>query len=94
MVISFQGTLKEQDRRCGDEKRRTKSREGYKDRLSGNLTGMRDRRNLTQGELADKASVAIHTILQAEKGRTKPHPSTIRKLAAALNCNAEDLTGS
>lgn len=68
-------------------------REEYKDRLSGNLKDMRDRRNLTQGELAEKAGVAPHTIVQAEQGRTKPHPSTIRKLASALGCGVENLTG-
>jgi DNA-binding XRE family transcriptional regulator len=77
----------------GAGRRKARAREEYKDRLSGNLTDMRDRRNMTQGELADKAGVAIYTIVQAENGRTKPHPSTIRKLAAALNCDVEDLTG-
>jgi DNA-binding XRE family transcriptional regulator len=49
-------------------------------------------RNMTQRELAEKAGVALHTIVQAENGRTKPHPSTIRKLAVALQCPVEDLT--
>ena len=73
-------------------KRETKAKENYKDRLSWNLADMRYRRNLTQGELASKAGVAIYTIVQAEKGRTKPHPSTISKLADALNCDHETLT--
>jgi transcriptional regulator with XRE-family HTH domain len=46
---------------------------------------LRTRRVLTQQELADRAGIPRYqTILDIEKGRTRPRPSTLRKIAAAL----------
>lgn len=70
-----------------------RAEEKYKDRLSENLKGMRLRRNMTLERLAKKAGVATYTVVQAEQGRTKPHPGTIQKLATALDCEVEGLTG-
>jgi serine-type D-Ala-D-Ala carboxypeptidase/endopeptidase len=75
----------------GSSRRKRKVRKEIKDQLSERLLRMRLLRNMTQGDLAAEAGVAIYTIVQAENGRTKPHPSTIRKLATALDCNVEDL---
>lgn len=54
---------------------------------------MRYGRNLTQEELAEVAGMSPDTINKLEGGRTHPRPGTVRKLAAALGVEAEDLTG-
>ncbi len=53
----------------------------------------RRRRNLTQVELAAKAGISEDTMNKLEGNRTQPHPSTIRKVAAALGAEEEYLTG-
>ena len=41
--------------------------------------------DMTLKELADKAKMSFVEISHIEKGKHKPRPSTIRKLALALN---------
>jgi DNA-binding XRE family transcriptional regulator len=48
------------------------------------LRDLRDDRALSQQELATRAGVSKTTIVHIEAGRIRPHPSTVRKLAAAL----------
>ena len=48
------------------------------------LRDLRDERALSQQELATSAQVSKTTIVNIEAGRRRPHPSTARKLAAAL----------
>jgi transcriptional regulator with XRE-family HTH domain len=49
------------------------------------LKQARDRLVLTQKELADRAGVEVMVVSRIERGAvTKPYPSTVRKLAAAL----------
>jgi transcriptional regulator with XRE-family HTH domain len=48
------------------------------------LRQLRLERVLTQRELAAKAGVAAKTVVDIETGKIRPHPSTLRKLAAAL----------
>ena len=51
------------------------------------LVGLRELRQqqlLSQRELASKAGVAHKTVVDIEAGKIRPHPSTLRKLAAAL----------
>jgi transcriptional regulator with XRE-family HTH domain len=64
-------------------------------RISGDrLRKVRDRRLLSQRELAERASLSPTTILKLESGRVKePHPRTIRKLADALEVDPSELIG-
>ncbi len=58
------------------------------------LRDVRKRRVLTQQELAEKSGVSKSTIILFEQGKIQPHPSTIRKLAAALDVEPSSLVGS
>ena len=56
--------------------------------------GLRELRQdaaLTQQELADKAGVSKTTIVNVESGRIMPFPSTVRKLAKALEVDTRTL---
>ena len=55
------------------------------------LREARVRRLLTQEELAEKAGVSPSTIVNIEREQTVPHFRTIRKLAAALGVEPEEL---
>jgi transcriptional regulator with XRE-family HTH domain len=56
------------------------------------LKRLRRGKALTQIQLADKADVSQSTIAQIESGvRPNPHPSTLGKLAAALDVSPADL---
>jgi transcriptional regulator with XRE-family HTH domain len=56
------------------------------------LAEWRKCRFLTQRELANAASVAHRTIVAIESAEvTEPHPSTLRKLAAALEVEPAQL---
>lgn len=48
------------------------------------LRAVRERRLMTQQELARKAGVTQHTISHLETGRCRPRLATIKKLAIAL----------
>ena len=51
------------------------------------FVGLRELRQgqlLSQRELAAKAGVAHKTVVDIETGKIRPHPGTLRKLAAAL----------
>lgn len=62
-------------------------------RISGEkLKEVRDRRLLSQRELAKKAGLSPTTILKLEDDRVKePHPRTVRKLAQALEVDPAEL---
>jgi transcriptional regulator with XRE-family HTH domain len=64
-------------------------------RISGDrLRKVRDRRLLSQRELAERAGLSPTTILKLESGRVdEPHPRTIRKLADALEVDPAELVG-
>ena len=55
------------------------------------LRELRRRRVLTLEELAEKAGVGRNTIWRLEHGVMGAQPRTIRKLAKALNVEAEEL---
>jgi transcriptional regulator with XRE-family HTH domain len=55
------------------------------------LKELREARFLTQRELAEKAGVALATITRVELGQVVPNFSTIRKLAAALGVEPQEL---
>lgn len=56
-----------------------------------NLTSIREKRNLTQPELARLVDVSQPAISQFERGKTNPSPDTIGKLAKALNVTTDSL---
>ena len=55
------------------------------------LRELRRRRVLTLHELEERSGVSYNTIWRLENGRTGAQPRTIRKLAAALGVEAEEL---
>jgi transcriptional regulator with XRE-family HTH domain len=55
------------------------------------LKSLRQRKALTQQELADKAGVTRSTVARVEGSAEEPFPTTIRKLAEALGVRPEDL---
>jgi transcriptional regulator with XRE-family HTH domain len=55
------------------------------------LKELRQRRVLTLHELGKRSGVAYNTIWRLENGKSGAHPSTIRKLAAALGVEPEEL---
>ena len=61
--------------------------------ISGDrLRKVRDKRLLSQRELAERAGLSPTTILKLESGRVdEPHPRTIRKLADALEVDPAEL---
>ena len=62
-------------------------------RISGHrLRKVRDKRLLSQRELAERAGLSPTTILKLESGRVdEPQPRTIRKLADALEVDPDEL---
>jgi len=56
------------------------------------LRQIRERKALSQRDLAQRAGVGEATISRIEQGRVRPRPSTLRKLAAALGVAPEKLT--
>ena len=55
------------------------------------LKDLRIERALTQEELAQKAGIGKNTINRMERNITEPRPSTLRKLAGALNVDPAEL---
>ncbi|MCA1739830.1 MAG: helix-turn-helix domain-containing protein [Actinobacteria bacterium] len=55
------------------------------------LKELRQRRVLTLHELEERSGVAYNTIWRLENGKTGAQPRTIRKLAAALGVDPEEL---
>jgi len=51
----------------------------------------RERKALTQQQLADKAGITRVTVARVEAGLEQPYPTTVRKLADALEVGPEDL---
>jgi transcriptional regulator with XRE-family HTH domain len=60
------------------------------DQVAERLAELRERRALTLRELSDMSGVAADTINQIELGHRKARPSTLRKLAKALNVKVSD----
>jgi transcriptional regulator with XRE-family HTH domain len=54
------------------------------------LAELRESRALTLRDLADRSGVDANTINQVELGHRKPRPSTLRKLAKALDIEVAD----
>ena len=52
---------------------------------------LRDKRALTQGELAGKAGLTVAALSRIERNNAEPRPTTRRKLAEALGVNPSEL---
>ncbi len=61
--------------------------------VGARLRQLREKRLLSQRDLATLAGVSQTTIVNIEGGRTRPHPSTLRRLAVALGVGPEALVG-
>ena len=59
--------------------------------IGDRLRLLRKRSLMTQEQLAERSSVAVSTIIRIERNQVEPHGSTIRKLAAALDVEPEEL---
>ncbi|MDP9440018.1 MAG: helix-turn-helix domain-containing protein [Actinomycetota bacterium] len=57
----------------------------------GKLKELRQRRVLTLHELGERSGVSYNTVWRLENGKTGAQPRTIRKLAAALGVEPEEL---
>jgi transcriptional regulator with XRE-family HTH domain len=57
------------------------------------LRTLRERKPMTQEELAEAAGINRVTLANIESGRADPRPTTIRKLAAALGVEPAVLMG-
>ncbi|MDP9486709.1 MAG: helix-turn-helix domain-containing protein [Actinomycetota bacterium] len=53
---------------------------------------LRRERGMSQSELARRAEVNRTSVVFAENGRTIPRPSTLRRLAWALDVSMEELS--
>jgi transcriptional regulator with XRE-family HTH domain len=58
-----------------------------------NLRLVRDRRALSQVDLAKRSGVAQRSISELENGQRSARPSTVRKLARALKVDPAELMG-
>ncbi|RHS65916.1 XRE family transcriptional regulator [Clostridium sp. AM45-5] len=58
-----------------------------------NLKAARERKNMTQKEVADNIGVAKSTYSLYESGNREPNVQTIKKIADTLNVSADDLLG-
>jgi len=61
-------------------------------KIGGNLRRLREDRLLTQAELAERAGIALSSLVRIENDQVDPRFSSIRKLALALDVNARELT--
>jgi transcriptional regulator with XRE-family HTH domain len=59
-----------------------------------NLTRLRELKGFSQRALAKESGVSPATIHELENGRRRANPSTLRKLAAALDVEVADLLGA
>ncbi len=57
------------------------------------LREIREARAHSLRSLSEKSGVAQDTISEVERGLRRPHATTIRKLAKALDVEVEDITG-
>lgn len=67
---------------------------GYSMAISDRLTELRDRREWSMGQLADRSGVSRAAISRIEAGLTpSPGAETLRKLAEALGVGVSEITG-
>ena len=63
------------------------------DNFNENLKAAREKRGMTQKEVADIIGVAKSTYSLYESGNREPNVQTIKKIADTLNVSADDLLG-
>lgn len=63
------------------------------DAVGRNVRWYRERRGMTQGELADKAGVSPSAVSNCERGKSTPLAGTLGAVAKALGCQTADLVG-
>ncbi len=61
-------------------------------KIGKNLRRLREDRLLTQAELAERAGIALSSLVRVENDQVDPRFSTIRKLARALDIHPRELT--
>jgi transcriptional regulator with XRE-family HTH domain len=61
-------------------------------KIGGNLKRLREDRLLTQAELAERAGIALSSLVRIENDQVDPRFSSIRKLARALDADPKELT--
>jgi transcriptional regulator with XRE-family HTH domain len=62
-------------------------------KIGGNLRRLREDRLLTQAELAERAGIALSSLVRIENDQVDPRFTSIRKLAQALEVDPRALTG-
>lgn len=63
------------------------------ERFNENLQKARERKNMTQKEVAERIGVAKSTYSLYESGNREPNVQTIKKIADLLNVSADELLG-
>ena len=61
-------------------------------KIGKNLKRLREDKLLTQAELAERAGVALSSLVRIENDQVDPRFSSIRKLAAGLDVPPRELT--
>ncbi len=61
-------------------------------KIGRNLKRLREDRLLTQAELAERAGIALSSLVRVENDQVDPRFTTIRKLAQALDVDHRELT--
>ena len=61
-------------------------------KIGGNLRRLREDRLLTQAELAERAGIALSSLVRIENDQVDPRFTSIRKLARALDADPKELT--
>lgn len=59
----------------------------------GRLVALREQAGLSKAELARRIGVSTRMVFFYENGRHTPTPQRLQKMAAALHCDVEELTG-
>ncbi|MGW1411020.1 helix-turn-helix domain-containing protein [Streptomyces sp. NPDC002403] len=59
----------------------------------GRLATLREQAGLSKAELARRMGVSTRMVFFYERGRHTPTPQRLQKMATALHCDAEELTG-
>ena len=63
------------------------------DNFNENLKNARERKGISQKDVAEKIGVAKSTYSLYESGNREPNVQTIKKIADVLNVSADDLLG-
>jgi len=63
-------------------------------KFSDRLKDIRERKNLTQEELANLSGISARSIQRYESGASRPRVEATEKLAKALNVSVNDILGS